>query len=117
MLTLLVNIRSICIGHPHAKAYHRCHWAPNNVGTVLLPELCAGVTLNTHPPTHTSNMFSWFPIFFPLREPMMLPAGADVVAHMWRGCGKHKVWYEWAVSEPAITPIHNPSGRSYWVGL
>lgn len=77
----------------------------------------AGVTLNTHPPTHTPNMFSWFPIFFPLREPMPLPAGADVVAHMWRRVGKHKVWYEWAVSAPAASAIHNPGGRSYWVGL
>lgn len=75
------------------------------------------VTLNTHPPTHTPNMFSWFPIFFPLREPLTLPAGADVITHMWRKCGKHKVWYEWAVSEPVACPIHNPGGRSYYVGL
>jgi protein arginine N-methyltransferase 5 len=77
----------------------------------------AGVTLNTHPPTHTPNMFSWFPIYFPLREPLTLPAGADIVTHMWRKCGKHKVWYEWAVSEPVACPIHNPGGRSYYVGL
>eukprot|EP00879_Flechtneria_rotunda_P016657 GHRR01017430.1.p1 GENE.GHRR01017430.1~~GHRR01017430.1.p1 ORF type:complete len:276 (+),score=71.38 GHRR01017430.1:581-1408(+) len=98
---------------PEADGVGVLHGFAGYFESVLYP----GVTLNTHPPTHTSNMFSWFPIFFPLREPMMLPAGADVVAHMWRGCGKHKVWYEWAVSEPAITPIHNPSGRSYWVGL
>ncbi|KAF8064646.1 PRMT5 [Scenedesmus sp. PABB004] len=81
--------------------------------SVLYP----GVTLNTHPPTHTPNMFSWFPIFFPLREPLPLPPGAPVVAHMWRKAGKHKVWYEWAVSAPATSAIHNPGGRSYWVGL
>jgi protein arginine N-methyltransferase 5 len=77
----------------------------------------ADVTLNTHPPTHTPNMFSWFPIYFPLKEPLQLPPGAPVVAHMWRKCGAHKVWYEWAVSEPSATHIHNTGGRSYYVGL
>ena len=77
----------------------------------------ADVTLNTHPPTHTPNMFSWFPIYFPLKDPLPLAPGAPVVAHMWRKCGPHKVWYEWAVSKPEATHIHNPGGRSYYVGL
>lgn len=80
--------------------------------------LYPGVTLSTHPVTHTPGMFSWFPIFFPLREPLLLPAGAPVVAHMWRVVGPHKVWYEWAVAGPGgATAVHNPGGRSYWVGL
>jgi protein arginine N-methyltransferase 5 len=37
--------------------------------------------------------------------------------HMWRCVGRHKVWYEWAVTEPQASPIHNPGGRSYAVGL
>ncbi|KAI8473882.1 MAG: PRMT5 arginine-N-methyltransferase-domain-containing protein [Monoraphidium minutum] len=80
-------------------------------------ELYPGVLLSTHPPTHTPHMFSWFPIFFPLREPMLLPAGAAVEAHMWRVVGPHKVWYEWAVTRPAAGAVHNAAGRSYWVGL
>ena len=75
------------------------------------------VTLNTHPPTHTPNMFSWFPIFFPLREPVYVPAGATVEAHMWRCCATHKVWYEWGITAPAPGPVHNICGRSYYVGL
>lgn len=31
-------------------------------------------------------MFSWFPIYFPLKEPLALAPGAPVVAHMWRRC-------------------------------
>ncbi len=54
-------------------------------------QLYKHVTLNTHPPTLTPNMFSWFPIFFPLREPVYVPAGATVEAHMWRCCAPHKV--------------------------
>jgi len=30
-------------------------------------DLYKGVMLSTHPPTHTPNMSSWFPIFFPLK--------------------------------------------------
>ncbi|PSC71639.1 arginine N-methyltransferase [Micractinium conductrix] len=77
------------------------------------------VHLSIHPPTHTPNMFSWFPIYFPLREPFYVPQGARMDVAMWRCAGKHKVWYEWAVTAPhgAATPIHNPGGRSYYVGL
>jgi protein arginine N-methyltransferase 5 len=79
--------------------------------------LYADVTLSTHPDTHTPGMFSWFPIYFPLREPQRLAAGAPVVARMWRVCAPSRVWYEWAVSAPAASAIHNPGGRSYYVGL
>jgi len=80
-------------------------------------ELYGGVILSTHPPTHTPNMASWFSIFFPLKDPVYVPAGASLEVHMWRCCGSHKVWYEWAVTSPATTPIHNVTGRSYYVGM
>ena len=38
-------------------------------------QLYGDVTLSIHPPTHTSDMFSWFPIFFPLQTPVHLAAG------------------------------------------
>lgn len=28
-----------------------------------------------------------------------------------------QVWYEWCVTSPSTSPIHNCNGRSYWVGL
>ncbi len=49
------------------------------------------VRLSTHPPTHTPNMFSWFPIYFPLKEPVHVPAGAPIKVHMWRCGANHKV--------------------------
>lgn len=75
------------------------------------------VHLSTHPPTHTPDMFSWFPIYFPLKEPVYCPAGADVCMSMWRCTAYHKVWYEWAITQQAVTNIHNPCGRFYYVGL
>jgi protein arginine N-methyltransferase 5 len=80
-------------------------------------DLYPGVSLSTLPSTHTPSMFSWFPIFFPLREPALLPAGAAVGAHVARVVGRHRVWYEWAVTAPTPGAVHNPGGRSYWVGL
>ncbi|GAB4821351.1 hypothetical protein N2152v2_008397 [Parachlorella kessleri] len=80
-------------------------------------QLYGDVHLSIHPETHTPNMFSWFPIYFPLRQPFYVPQGSQVEVSMWRCAAKHKVWYEWAVTRPTCSPIHNPSGRSYYVGL
>lgn len=79
--------------------------------------LYGNVHLSIHPPTHTPEMFSWFPIFFPLKEPVQLKAGEKVEAHIWRCIGPTKVWYEWAITSPVTTHIHNTNGRSYHVGL
>ncbi|ORX44093.1 Skb1 methyltransferase [Hesseltinella vesiculosa] len=83
------------------------------------------VMISIHPDTHSPGMFSWFPIFFPLQSPVQVPAGAQVVVDFWRLSDKKKIWYEWAVvvknkndqQDLSITAIHNPQGRSYWVGL
>ncbi|XP_031102890.1 protein arginine N-methyltransferase 1.5 isoform X1 [Ipomoea triloba] len=75
------------------------------------------VHLGIEPSTATPNMFSWFSIFFPLRTPVCVPPGIPLDVHMWRCCGSTKVWYEWCVTSPSASPIHNSNGRSYWVGL
>lgn len=57
-------------------------------------------------------MFSWFPLFFPLRSPLYLPSGAEVEVHVWRlsdGRGR-KVWYEWAAE--AYLPTAPPAPAS-----
>ncbi|PIA44062.1 hypothetical protein AQUCO_01800245v1 [Aquilegia coerulea] len=75
------------------------------------------VHLGIEPSTATPNMFSWFAIFFPLRTPVCLQPGSPLEVHFWRCCGSTKVWYEWCVTSPYPSPIHNCNGRSYWVGL
>ena len=80
------------------------------------------VSLSTHPPTHTPGMASWFPIFFPLVCPLSAPAGKTIEVSMWRRRKGAKVWYEWSarcegVGGGAMTHVHNPGGRSYYVGL
>jgi protein arginine N-methyltransferase 5 len=81
------------------------------------------VALSTRPADFSTGMFSWFPLYFPLKEPLLVPAGADVAFSIWRKVEKDKVWYEWGAQafdkykSYGCTPIHNPNGRSYQVRL
>jgi type II protein arginine methyltransferase len=75
------------------------------------------VHISTEPHSHTRGMFSWFPLFFPLRQPVYVAPGDVIELHMWRCVSASKVWYEWALGSPAVTPVHNPAGRSYAIGL
>ncbi|XP_065591726.1 protein arginine N-methyltransferase 5 [Cyrtonyx montezumae] len=79
--------------------------------------LYGDVTLSIRPETHSPGMFSWFPIFFPLKHPVSVRAGQTVVLCFWRRAAPQKVWYEWAVTEPHCSALHNPAGRSYTIGL
>ncbi|XP_077414471.1 protein arginine N-methyltransferase 5 [Vanacampus margaritifer] len=75
------------------------------------------VTLSIKPDTHSPGMFSWFPILFPLKQPISISRDDEITVRFWRCNNGKKVWYEWAVTEPACSAIHNPSGRSYTIGL
>jgi len=75
------------------------------------------VILSIHPETASPGMFSWFPAFFPIKNPIYCPEGSKIVLHFWRKVSKSKVWYEWCLTDPQQTAIHNPGGRSYWIGL
>jgi len=93
-------------------------------------------TISTAPGTFSVGMFSWFPLYFPLRQPLHVPAGASISCSMWRRSdssngGIGRVWYEWSaqvlvpgdirerdcVKVISASPIHNPNGRSYHVKL
>lgn len=80
-------------------------------------DLFEGVDISIHPDHFSDGMFSWFPIFFPLRVPMQVKEGDEIHLNMWRVCTKSQVWYEWSVTHPLISTIHNPGGRSHWIGL
>lgn len=75
------------------------------------------VMISITPQTHSPGMFSWFPIFFPLRNPVKLKKGDEVELHFWRLNNGKQVWYEWCITKPVAVPIHNPNGRSYTIGL
>ncbi|KAF9984695.1 hypothetical protein BGZ75_003734 [Mortierella antarctica] len=82
------------------------------------------VMLSINPATHSPGMFSWFPIYFPIKTPLFVPAKAQVVLDFWRLTDTRKVWYEWRVScrvaglgEIHATALHNVGGRSSSIGL
>jgi len=83
----------------------------------------AASTISIAPTTFSVGMFSWFPLYFPLREPQVAPMGASVQCTMWRKCDEGRVWYEWCseviVNDRvvAISNLHNPNGRSCIVRL
>lgn len=76
------------------------------------------IMLSILPETHSDGMFSWFPIYFPLREPFHVTKDDVIIVSFWRMVSSNKVWYEWSVaSNEKQTTIHNVNGRSYWIGL
>jgi protein arginine N-methyltransferase 5 len=75
------------------------------------------------PHRFSTGMFSWFPIYFPFREPLRVPIDSNVSVKMWRMGSEGRVWYEWCAMVHrkgevlATSPIHNPRGRSSYVSL
>ncbi|KAH9885977.1 Skb1 methyltransferase [Xylariomycetidae sp. FL2044] len=45
----------------------------------------------------SKDMISWFPIFFPLKQPLYIPPDSELEVSMWRQTDDAKVWYEWMV--------------------
>lgn len=85
-------------------------------------------TISIQPTSFSVGMFSWFPLFFPLRDPLFVPHEGRIQCGIWRKVeesnGAGRVWYEWCVSILsktneilAISPVHNPNGRSCVVRL
>ncbi|KAJ2160388.1 phospholipid transporting ATPase [Coemansia sp. RSA 552] len=60
-------------------------------------ELYPGVQLSICPATHTPDMHSWFPMYFPVQRPLAASAGSHVVVRLWRRTNGAKTWYEWCV--------------------
>jgi protein arginine N-methyltransferase 5 len=113
----------------------------NGFGGYFECNLYGKVIMSILPSSFSHGMFSWFPIFFPMRvtyvysinkivnfcffktfyfifqEPIFIRKNENIQAHFWRCVSKISVWYEWTISSPQAAPIHNPSGRSYTIGL
>ncbi|GAA5836114.1 hypothetical protein JCM9279_002199 [Rhodotorula babjevae] len=71
-----------------------CHGFAGYFEAVLYDD----VMLSIHPERAAGDMLSWFPIFFPLSEPLYLPAHSELDVEIWRLTDntKRRVWFEWA---------------------
>lgn len=79
-------------------------------------DLYKDISISIDPATYSEGMFSWFPIYFPVKTPFRVEKGEKVTLHMWRVSTDSNAWYEWNVSSPRVLPIHNVAGESYAIG-
>ncbi|XP_028967936.1 protein arginine N-methyltransferase 5-like [Galendromus occidentalis] len=79
--------------------------------------LYKNIGISTHPKTHTHSMNSWFPVFIPIQQPQSVKKGERISVTFWRKVCSAKVWYQWMVSEPQASIVHNVGGRSSSIGL
>ncbi|KAF2279805.1 protein arginine N-methyltransferase HSL7 [Westerdykella ornata] len=93
------NARSCSLTFP-IQEQGVCHGLAGYFETVLYSGSEGSVELSTNPVTmeqKSKDMISWFPIFFPLKTPMQVPANSEMQISMWRQTDDRKVWYEWLV--------------------
>lgn len=126
------------LGHPHFNQHNTRYSQAtfdvdsdavmHGVAAYFDAVLYKDVTLSIHPDTHSASMFSWFPMYFPIKTPIFLPKGSQVTICFWRLTDARKVWYEWSVvgSESSnhqtlmfgeTCMIHNSGGKRSWIGL
>ena len=85
--------------------------------------LYGDIKLSIRPEDHSPEMFSWFPIFFPLKEPILASEGTEIIVSIWRESDSQKCWYEWQVDVQHgemlqfTSEIYNVNGRSSWASL
>ncbi|ORY29011.1 PRMT5 arginine-N-methyltransferase-domain-containing protein [Naematelia encephala] len=107
-LTNSHNTRSanLTFSIPHAAPLH-------GLAGYFEAHLYANVGLSIHPDNAhrvSPDMFSWFPLFFPFKEPLFLPSGSEVEVGIWRlwDSDKNRIWYEWCAE--AFLPLPTAAG-------
>ncbi|THV03227.1 PRMT5-domain-containing protein [Dendrothele bispora CBS 962.96] len=75
-----------------------------------------GLSIHPHRKDQISkDMLSWFPLFFPFKEPLYLPSNSELQVSIWRLTNQRQVWYEWHAESflyglgSDIGPTSNPS--------
>lgn len=68
--------------------------------------LWGNVVLSIHPdPARaTPGMMSWFPLYFPLRDPLFLATESELDVSLWRMTSNDRVWYEW-MAQAFVTTV------------
>ncbi|KAI0033553.1 PRMT5 arginine-N-methyltransferase-domain-containing protein, partial [Vararia minispora EC-137] len=75
--------------------------------------LYGSIGLSIHPDRmeHVSkDMLSWFPLFFPLKDPLYVPSNSELQVSLWRLTNARQVWYEWCAE--AFLPVFSPPATS-----
>ncbi len=105
------------------RRQHTCSWVAKDSGMLhgfigyFDSKLYKDVHISINPPTASEGMFSWFSMFFPIKTPIYLHKGETVEVIFWRCVTDKKVFYEWCLTSPRVSPIHNINGKHYSIGL
>lgn len=75
------------------------------------------VHLSIVPSTQNADMFSWFPIYFPIQVPFNVTPENEIEVQFTRNVNSSHVWYEWTILQPMPSKIHNVKGRYYSISL
>jgi protein arginine N-methyltransferase 5 len=92
-LTNSHNVRSAKLSFhiPHAGVMH-------GLAGYFEATLYGHIGLSIHPHSKdrvSKDMLSWFPLFFPFKEPLYLPSNSELHVSIWRLTNERQVWYEW----------------------
>jgi protein arginine N-methyltransferase 5 len=96
-----------------SKCSALCHGFAGYFECMLYDE----VAFSIRPETNSEGMTSWFPVYFPIASPFRVEEGTVIEVMIWRCVGESKVWYEWCITKPFPSVIHNVNGRSSWIGM
>ncbi|KAG8812619.1 methyltransferase protein, partial [Serendipita sp. 399] len=136
----VINEQGLPITNTHNTRSARLNFHIPNAGVLhglagyFEAVLYGDIGISIHPETqeHVSpNMLSWFPLYFPFKEPLYLPSNSELHVSIWRLTSKSKIWYEWYaesylpvfltpnVPSPLASAIPSPtstmtSGRNGW---
>ncbi|KAI0288002.1 PRMT5 arginine-N-methyltransferase-domain-containing protein [Russula brevipes] len=102
------NIRSATLTFhiPHAGVLHGL---AGYFEAVLYGEI--GLSIHPSRKEHISkDMLSWFPLFFPLKEPLYLPSNSELRVSIWRRTDQRQVWYEWHAE--SFLPVLRPAAET-----
>ncbi|KAG6900677.1 hypothetical protein C0993_004986 [Termitomyces sp. T159_Od127] len=97
------NVRSARLEFyiPHAGVLH-------GLAGYFEAVLYGDVGLSIHPQRKeqiSKDMLSWFPLFFPFKDPLYLPRNSELKVSIWRLTNERQVWYEWHAEAFLSTPV------------
>jgi protein arginine N-methyltransferase 5 len=76
-------------------------------------KLYKDIEISIHPETHTKAMRSWYSIYFPFPEPIVLEKNDRIEVAFWRKCDEKKIWYEYQMIAPKESEVINLDGKAH----
>ena len=75
------------------------------------------IIFSSDPINGTIGLNSWYPIYFPLPREIFIKENQQIIVSFKRKMDSKRVWYEWALLSPEITPISNCNGNTFSFSL